>query len=141
MRRSGSCFKILKKFLKVGKRATLRWELQPILSIHSGNESMPPSNTPTPKTQRKPPSRVTALPHQLDDFNDNDKILDFSSISESLCPSDCKLQIDKSRVVFYTQKNRKTFDIPIVTEAIIINNDLHVKLFFWLPHSPPSMVC
>ena len=54
---------------------------------------------PTLKTQRKPPSRVTALPDQLDDFNDHDKISDFSSIGESLCPY--KLQIDKSRVLFY----------------------------------------
>ena len=48
---------------------------------------------PRPKTQRKPPSRVTALPDQLDDFNDHDKILDSPNIAESLCPSgyNCKL--------------------------------------------------
>ena len=49
---------------------------------------------PTPKTQRKPPNRVIALPDQFDDFNDDDKISDFSCIGEkSLCPSakSCKL--------------------------------------------------
>ena len=99
-RRSGVCSKHFEeKFLKVGKRATSRWELQPVPSIYSGNESIPPSVMPTPNTQRKPPSRVTALPDQLDDFNDHDKISDFSSIDESLCPSGYKFQIE-SRAVF-----------------------------------------
>ena len=97
---------------------------------------------PAPKTQRKPPSRVTALPDQLDDFNDYDKISDFSSIGESLCPSGYKLQIDKSRAVFYKPKNCNTFDIPTVTEAIVIDYDLHVKLFFLGSpmHLPPWFV-
>ena len=95
-----------------------------------GNESINPSVMPTPKTQRKPPSRVTALPDQLDDFNDHDKISDCSSIGESLCPSGYKLQIDKSRAVFYKLKNCKTFDIPTVTEAVVIDDDFHVKLIF-----------
>ena len=130
-RRSGICSKYFEeKFLKVGKRATLRWKLQPVPSVYSGNESIPPSVMPTPKTQRKPPSRVTALPDQLDDFNDHDKISDFSSIDESLCPSGYKLQIDKSKAVFYKLKKYKTFDIPTITEAIVIDDDLHVKLFF-----------
>ena len=117
--RSDVCSKHFEeKFLKVGKRAELRWKLQPVPSIYSGNESIPPSVMPTPKTQRKPPSRVTALPDQLDDFNDHDKISDFSSIGESLCPSGYKLQIDKSREVFYKLENCKIFDIPTVTEAI-----------------------
>ena len=85
---------------------------------------------PTPKTQRKPPSRVTAFPDQLNDFNDHDKISDFSSIDESLCPSGYKLQIDKTRAMFYKLENCKTFDILIVTGAIVIDDDLHVRLFF-----------
>ena len=89
-----------------------------------------PSVMPTPKTQRKPPSRMTALPDQLDDFDDHDKISDFSSIGESLCPSGYKLQIDEGRAVFYKLENCNTFDIPTVTEAIVIDDDLHVKLFF-----------
>ena len=130
-RRSGVCSKHFEeKFLKVDKRATLRWELQRVPSIYSGNESISPSVMPTPKTQRKPPSRVTALSDQLDDFNDHEKILDFSSIGKNLCPSGCKLQIDKSRAVFYKLENCKTYDIPTVTEVIVINDDLHVKLFF-----------
>ena len=73
---------------------------------------------------------MTALPDQLDDFNGHDKISDFSSIDESLCLSGYQLQIDKSRAVFYKLKNCKTFDIPTVTKAIVIDDDLHVKLFF-----------
>ena len=83
---------------------------------------------PTPKTQRKPPSKVTALPNQLDDFNDHDKILDFPSIGKSLCPCGYKLQSDKSRAVFYKLENCETINIPTVTEAIVIDNDLHVSM-------------
>ena len=69
--RSGICSKHFKeKFFKVGKQSTLLWELQPVPSIYSGNESILPSVMPSPKTQRKPPRRVIALPDQLDDFND-----------------------------------------------------------------------
>ena len=138
-RRSGVCSKHFKeKFLKVGKRATLRWELQPVPSIYSGNESIPPSVMSRPKTRRKHLSRVTALSDQLNDFNNRDKISNFSSLGESLCPSGNKLQIDKSGAVFCKLENCKTFDIFTVTEAIVIDDDLHVKLFFWLPSTSPS---
>ena len=130
-RRSCVCSKHFEeKFLKVGKRATLRWELQPVPSIYSGNESISPSVMPTPKAQKSPSSRVTALPNQLDDFNDHDKISDFSSIGKSLCPSGYKFQIDKNGAVLYKLKNCKTFDIPTDTEAMVIDNDHHVKLYF-----------
>ena len=136
-RLSGVCSQHFEeKFLKVGEQATLRWELQPVPSICSGNESMPPSVIPTPKTPKKPPSSVTALPDLLDDFNDHDKISDFSSIGESLCPSGSKLQIDKSRAVFCKLENCETFDIPIVTEAVVIDDDLRVRLLFSGSHVP-----
>ena len=86
-RRSGICSKHFdQKFLKVGKQATLRWELQPVPSIYSGNESIPPSVMLTPKTQRKPPSRVTALPDQLDDFNDMTKFQIFPALMKAFVP-------------------------------------------------------
>ena len=94
------------------------------------HESILPSIMPTPETQRNPPSRVTVLPDQLDDFNDHEKILNFPSIGKSLCPSGYKLQFEKSKAVFCKLENSKAFDIPVVTEAIVINNDLHTKLVF-----------
>ena len=89
-----------------------------------------------PNPQKKPPSRMTALTDLLDDFNDDDKISYFSNIGESLCPSGYKLQVDESRAVFYKLENCKTFDIPTITEAIVIDNDLHVKPFFLAPLYP-----
>ena len=38
--------------------------------------------------------------------------------------------------MFYELENCKTFDIPTVTEAIVIDDDLHVKLFFPVPPIP-----
>ena len=69
-RRSGICSKHFKEqFLKVGKRATLRWLLQPVPSLYFGNKFIFPSVMPTSETRRKHPSRVPALPNQLDNFN------------------------------------------------------------------------
>ena len=93
-RRSGICSEHFEeKFLKVGKRATLQWKLQPVTFIYSGNESIPPSFMPRPKTQRKPPSRVTSLADQFDDSNDHHKILDFPALVKSCVPegTSCKL--------------------------------------------------
>ena len=48
MQRSGVCSKhVEEEYLKVNKRATLRWELQPVPSIYFGNESLYPSAMPT----------------------------------------------------------------------------------------------
>ena len=110
-------------------------------SLCSDTEFIPPSVMPRPKTQRRPPSRVTALPDQLDGFNDYDKILDFSSIGESLYPSGYKLQIDTNKAVFYKLENCKTFDFPTVPESILIDNDLHARLFFLASLNSPSVVC
>ena len=74
---------------------------------------------------------MTPLPDQLDDFNHHDKISDFSRIGESLYPRGYNLQIDKSRAVFYKLENYKKFDISTVAEAIIIDDDHHVKFLFF----------
>ena len=91
---------------------------------------------PTPSTTRKPPSRIT-IPDQIKEFKDLDKIVDFSSVDESLCSNGYKLQADITKAVFYKIEQSKTFDIPTVTEVIAVDNDLHVKLFLSgspLPH-------
>ena len=63
-RRSGVCSKHFEeKFLKVDKRAMLRWELHPVPSIYSGNKSISPPVMPASKIQRKPSSKATALPN------------------------------------------------------------------------------
>ena len=58
-----------------------------------------------------------------------DKIVDFADINESLCPSGYQLQTDESRAIFYKIENCKNFAIPTVTETIVIDKNLHVKLF------------
>jgi len=85
---SGICAKHFEeKFLKTGKRTTLRWELQTVPTIYPDAEFIPPSVLPTPKTSRKPPSRVVTLPDQIEEFTNFDKIADFTSTDESFCPS------------------------------------------------------
>ena len=87
-------------------------ELQPVPCFYSGNEFIPPSVIPTPKTQRKPPSRVTALPDQLDDFNDHDKISYFSSIGKSLCSVATSCYLIKVEQCFTNWKIARHSNIP-----------------------------
>ena len=73
---------------------------------------------------------MIVLPDQLNDFNDYDKISDFSSIGESLYPNGCKLQIDKSRAVFYKLESCKTFHVLAVTKAIVVDDNLQLSFSF-----------
>ena len=54
---SGICAKHFdEKYLKQRLRTTLRWDLNPISSIYSNTDSIPPSVLLTPKTSTKLPS-------------------------------------------------------------------------------------
>ena len=83
---------------------------------------------PTPSTTKKPPSKIATIPDQIEELKNLDKIVDFLSFDESLCPNGYKLQADITKAVFYKLEQCKTFDIPAVTEVVAVDNDLHVKL-------------
>ena len=119
-------------------------------SIYSTSVDIPPSFSPTPSTSRNQPLRTTTLPDQLDMFKKQDRIANFGSISESLCPKNFKLQYNNNKANFYKMENstkfdipivinNKTnfykmkhstkFDIPIVTQCIVVDEAQHAKLF------------
>ena len=76
----GYLCKILRgEYLKQGLRTTLRWDLNPIASIYSNTESIPPSVLPTLETSIKLPSvRKLLIPDENQVFGKNDKIKTFS---------------------------------------------------------------
>ena len=117
------------KYLKVGNRTTLRWDLDPVPTIYSNKEAIPPSVLPTPTTSRKAPIRKTTIPDQFDEFKDQDKIKDFASINESLCLENYSLHMNGNKAVFYKIETSENFGIPFVSEVIAVDQELHVKLF------------
>jgi len=130
---SGICAKHFEeRYLKTGVRTTLRWELNPIPSIYPDIHNVPPSILPSTTTKRKSPTRRTStLPDQLDEFKQQDQIKQFSEIDASFCPGPAyQLQLFKDKAVFYKTDNCSIYDIPMITETIVITDSLNVKLFF-----------
>jgi len=128
---SGICAKHFeKKYLKVGCRTTLLWDLNPIPTLYSKVDAIPLSVLPVPSTSRKPPTRTTALQDELATFKDQDKIDNFFSLNEALCPENYIFQINNQKAVFYKIETSSGYDIPTVTEAIVVDPAMHVKLFF-----------
>ena len=71
------------KYLKQELRTTLRWGSNPIPSIYSNTDSIPPSVLPTPKTSRKLPSvRKPLIPDEREVFGKSDEIKTFSELTD-----------------------------------------------------------
>ena len=62
-------------------------------------------------------------------FKKQDKIANFGSISETLSPRNFKLLYNNNKAIFYKMENSTKFDIPILTQCIVVDEALHVKLF------------
>ena len=100
---SGICAKHFgEKYLKQELRTTLRWDSNPIPSIYSNTDSVPPSILPTPKTFRKLPSvRKPLIPDERELFGKSDEIKTFSELTDKLCPFEYKLDLDEEKGTFY----------------------------------------
>ena len=130
---SGICEKhFTSNFIKQGKRKTLRWDIDPVPSNYCADVNVPPSQLPTPISHRKPPTDRTS-PDQLNDFRKQDEIKTFEDINEQLCPEGYKLEVhtQNKRAIFYKQDLNLSHAecLPEITEHIVIDENLHAKLF------------
>ena len=103
------------KFLKPGKRTTLRWDLNPVPSIYPDSGNFPPSLLPSVPPRRKSPTRE--FPDQISKFR-------VSALGYQL------LKLQKNKAIFYETENCPVNDIPLVTETIVVTDSLNVKLFW-----------
>ena len=128
---SGICAKHFEeKYLKQGLHTSLRWDLNPIPSIYSTADSVPPSVPPTPKTSRTLPSvRKPFIPDEKEVFDKNDWIKKFSELTDKLCPFGYKLDLDEEKATFYKTEYHATCNIPQITETITVDKFFPVKLF------------
>ena len=87
---SGICIKHFEnKYIKIGKRARLLYELLPIPTISGNSDGVPLSLQPTPSLPlRKPPKKrsIATTNNEMESFRANDKIKDFTCVNESMCP-------------------------------------------------------
>ena len=115
--------------MKDGCRKTLRWELNPAPTKYSADIDVAPSVLPTPLSQRKPPTDRSS-PDELKTFRQEDEIKSFVDISDALCPVGYQLEVhhaDKKAIFYKMEKN--SIGIPNVTETIVLDEQLHVKLY------------
>ena len=89
---------------------------------------MAPSLIPTTPTHRKPPTD-RSQPDQINEFRMDDSIKNFSDINESLCPPGYKLEVHDGKAAILYKLEKTEHNIPEVTETIVIDHELHVKLY------------
>ena len=119
--------------LRVGeKRTTLIWDLDPVPTIYVTEDDdvyIPPSVLPTPCSSRKPPTaRIFTILDETSQFKEQDEIRGFHNFTADLCPSDYSFQLLDGNAMYY--KLEYSSGIPDVTEAIKVDQDLHVQLFY-----------
>ena len=112
------------QLIKFGCRKTLKWELNPVPTDYC--QDLPPSVIPTMETTRKPPVDRNIQEDEMHDFKLNDEISNFTDITDDLCPPEYKLERHDRAAIFYKLEFK---DAPEVTETIIIDDKLHVRLF------------
>ncbi|MEO2160645.1 MAG: THAP domain-containing protein, partial [bacterium] len=88
-----------KKYVNMGKRATLKWNMNPIPSIYQPNE------------------------------NTDDLINTFNELNSSFCPPDYQFMVEDDIATFYRIDKNICFNIPEIVETITIDRSLHVRLF------------
>jgi len=112
------------KFIKSGCRKTLKCELDPVPTDYC--QYLPPSVIPTIETPRKPPIDRNFKEDEIHSFKQDHAISEFSDITDDLCPPGYTLERHERSAIFYKLEMK---DVPKVTETIIIDDKLHVKLF------------
>ena len=117
------------KFLKRGKRTTLKWDLNPVPTIHDDKAKKRPADFPEIQELRKPPKIRSILPDQLKEFSDIDKIRTHEEIDPiKHCPQGYEGKKKDSSIVFYRTIFDEITGFPTISAAILIDNQLHVKL-------------
>ena len=96
-------------------------------TIYTNTGYIPASVFPTPTSSRNPPSRNVTLPDQINDFDKQDVINNLSDITKDLCPEGYEYKRSEEKVIFYKLSDG-IGSIPFVSEAIAIDEKLHVKL-------------
>ena len=62
-------------------------------------------------------------------FCNIERISNFEDLNESLCPTGYQLEKDENEAIFYKIEPHSVLSIPQVSEIIVVDKMLHVKLF------------
>lgn len=98
-------------------------------SVNSLENFMPPSVIPTVSVPRKSPTKRIFRADELPKFIENDAISDFTCLDTSLVPPGYSFTKYDDHVVYYKLVVDSN-SIPVVTECIRVDDQLHVQLFY-----------
>ena len=91
------------KYVTIGKRATLKWELNPIPTIVHAMDPL-----------------VNSTEIELKEFED---------LNADLCPPGYEFRLVDGNAIFFRIATNIDFNIPEIVETISIDRSLHVRLF------------
>ena len=115
--------------IKRGKRTTLNWNLNPIPKIQTTIARKRLSSLPVMSEIRRPPKIRNIEEDQISDFNERDVIKNFKSIDPvKHRPKGYEAKMNSSSLLFYRTVFDEETDFPSVSAAILIDQNLHVKL-------------
>ena len=117
------------KYVKYGKRCTLKWELHPIPTIHTDSISSPSLLRIQVVSRRSPRKRKQDI-DQLKEFQEKDKVESFETFSQDHAPSEFTLKRLQESLQYYGLIFDSKSGFPRVYEYISIGKELHVKLTF-----------
>ena len=114
------------------KRFHLDMSMKPVPTIFDPSTHAS-SNTSALKAPiripRKFPKECNVFADEYVEFVNNDKIMKFDSIDETLVPPGYTTAKYEYHIVFYKIEHNELL-IPQLTECIRIDNKLHIKLYF-----------
>ena len=120
-----------KKYIRQGKRNTLKHELRPIPTIREYADDVPESVKHTPlQPPRKPPTKRYGPNEPREDeikrFRLFDTIESFEQLDAAYAPNGFSFKNGEEYVVYYEMKDDEL--APYVNASIRVDKDLHVKL-------------
>ena len=120
------------KYLIYGKqRIRLNFALDPVPTIYPANHNPQSSMLPSVSCNipRKAP-RDRSIPDEYVHFVQKDKMNDFYSLDQMCCPDGFTFQKFEDHVIYFHLEFSSTTFVPEVIKSIVIDTNLHVKLFY-----------
>ena len=124
------------KFISRGEKCNLKWKCNPIPTIHSEQSLKRPSTLPTPVVSQKLPKIRVKQEDEIKPFLQNDRILAFSTLTESHSPEGFSCKKTLECIIFYYLVFDPDTGFPNIFESIRVDTELHVQLQYNGNHVP-----
>ena len=122
------------KFVKFGKRCTLKWELKPVPTIHPIVEGKV-SNIRVPTLPRRSPRKRNIQEDEMVVFESSDKVKNFDDFDITQAPDGFKFQRCQNSVQFFNIVFDENTGIPQIHECIVLTrscmSSYHIKVIMF----------